>query len=292
VSFTLVPAVNAIGTVSHGTLTFAGRQRTYRLYVPRNLPSGAVPLFIGLHGGTGWGDQFARTNHIEGFAESNGFIVVHPDGIKIANGPGEVWNGGICCGVASREDVDDVGFINALIDQLALSYHIDPNRTYAFGHSNGAIMSYRLACQSADRIAGIGLYAGTLGVTACAPSQPVSILHIHGTADANIPLAGGIGTESIAGVAFPPPRAGFESLAKLDGCPAPTTTVTGNITTDLNEPCDRGTAAEFVTIATANHSWPGGTPIVTPAAGAAYAAYDATAAIVTFLLAHPRPART
>ena len=288
-TFELVPATQATGTVTHGTLTVAGRERTYRLYVPRALPSGAVPLFIGLHGGTGWGDQFARTNHIEGLAESNGFIVVHPDGVKVAGGPGGVWNGGDCCGIAARENVDDVGFINALIDQLEARYSIDPHRVYAFGHSNGAIMSYRLACQLADRIVGIGLYAGTLGVAGCNPSRPVSILHVHGTADTNIPLAGGVGSDGISGVDFPPPLDGFDTVAKLDGCPPPTKNTVGDVTTELSEPCNGGAAAEFVTIATATHSWPAGTPILTPASGPGYADYDATAAIVTFLLSHPRP---
>ena len=287
--FDLVPATDPAGIVTHGTLIFAGRERTYRLYVPRALPDGPVPLFIGLHGGTGWADQFARTNHIEGLAESNGFIVVHPDGVKLASGRGGVWNGGICCGVAARDGVDDVGFVNALIDRLASEYAIDPHRTFAFGHSNGAIMSYRLACELSDRIVGIGLYAGTLGIERCNPSQPVSILHVHGTADANIPISGGVGADAISGVSFPPPRDGFDVIARLDGCPTPTTLTEGAITTEASDPCNNGTAAAFVTIATANHAWPGGTPIVTPASGPGYADFDATRAIVEFLLSHPRP---
>ncbi|MGZ4791217.1 MAG: alpha/beta hydrolase family esterase [Ilumatobacteraceae bacterium] len=288
-TFELVAATAATGTVTHGDFTFAGRERTYRLYVPHALPSGPVPLFIGLHGGTGWGDQFARTNHIEGLAESNGFIVVHPDGVKVAGGPGGVWNGGDCCGIAAREKVDDVGFVNALIDQLETQYSIDPHRIYAFGHSNGAIMSYRLACELSGRIVGIGLYAGTLGIEPCNPAQPVSILHVHGTADANIPLAGGVGSDGISGVSFPPPRDGFDQVARLDGCPPPTKKTVGDVTTERSDSCTGGTAAAFVTIATATHSWPAGTPIITPASGPGYADYDATAAIVTFLLSHPRP---
>lgn len=282
-------AVVPVGTLSHGTLRFAGRERTYRLYVPTALPDGPVPLFIGLHGGTGWGDQFATTNHIEGLAESNGFIIVHPDGVKIGGGPGGVWNGGICCAIAARENVDDVGFVNALIDQLGREHEIDPHRVFAFGHSNGGIMSYRLACELADRIVGIGVVAGTLGIDTCAPSQPVSVIHVHGTADENLPITGGVGAESISAADFPPPREGFETLAALDGCPDPEETTVGDITTALRTPCDARSVVEFVTIETAKHAWPGGTPIVTPASGAGYAGYDATAELVAFLLAHPRP---
>jgi polyhydroxybutyrate depolymerase len=293
----LAPAVDPVGTVTDGTLRIAGSERTYRLYLPRHLPDRPVPLFIGLYGGLGWGDQFATTNHIEGLAESNGFIVVHPDGTKLAGGPlaernggrGGVWNGGICCGVASRSDADDVGFIAALIDQLEADHDIDPHRVFAFGHSNGGIMSYRLACELADRIVGIGVVAGTLGIDPCDPVQPVSVMHVHGTADDNLPLAGGVGTDSLAGVDFPPPRDGFDTLATADGCAIATQTTEGAITISRRQPCDDGSAAVFVTIAGAPHAWPGGTPRVQPASGPAYADYDATTEIAAFLLAHPRP---
>jgi polyhydroxybutyrate depolymerase len=150
-------------------------------------------------------------------------------------------------------------------------------------------MSYRLGCELSDRVVGVGVYAGTLGLDSCTPSQPVSIIHIHGAADANIPLAGGAGSASIAGVDFAPPHSGFETIAAADDCPPPSSVTDGDITTETRGSCADGTAAEFVTIATANHAWPGGTPLVTPAVGAGYVGYDATAAIVTFLLGHPRP---
>jgi polyhydroxybutyrate depolymerase len=291
------PAVDAVGTVTHGTLNVAGGERSYRLYVPRDLPDGPVPLFIGLHGGLGWGDQFATTDHIEGLAESNGYIVAHPDGVNLSGGPlaergggrGGVWNGGICCGVAARSDADDVGFIAALIDRLEADHDIDPHRVFAFGHSNGGIMSYRLACELADRIVGIGVVAGTLGVDGCDPVQPVSVMHIHGTADDNLPLAGGVGQDSLAGVDFPPPRDGFDTVATADGCPPPTDTTEGDIDISLRQHCDGGSATAFVTIAGAPHAWPGGTPRVPPASGPGYADYDATAELVGFLLSHPRP---
>ena len=280
-STTLAPATEPVGAVTHGTLTVDGRERTYRLYVPADLPEEPVPLFVALHGGTGWGDQFATTDHVEALAESNGFVVVHPDGVKVGGGPGGVWNGGMCCGIAAREEVDDVAFVAALIDRIEAEQRIDPHRVVAFGHSNGGIMSYRLACELADRVVGIGVVAGTLGVETCEPSQPVSVIHVHGTADENLPIDGGAGPLSIAGADFPPPLDGFARLATLDGCPAPEETTDGDVTTSRRAPCDADSDATFVTIATAPHAWPGGTPRL--------ADYDATTEIVTFLLSHPRP---
>jgi polyhydroxybutyrate depolymerase len=292
-SGTAAPPVDAVGAVSHGTLTVDGRDRTYRLYVPADLPDGPVPLFVALHGGTGWGDQFAGTNQIEGWAEANGFIVAHPDGIEQGGEgglPGGVWNGGVCCGDAAREDVDDVAFVAALIDHIAQDHEIDPHRTYAVGHSNGGIMSYRLACELADRIAGIGVVAGTLGVDDCSPARPVSVIHVHGTADQSVPIGGGAGPRSVSGVDFPPPRDGFDTLAAADGCPAPDSETDGDVTTARRAPCDEGTAATFVTINGAEHQWPGAPADARtrPNAGQSYAGYDATGELVRFLLAHPR----
>ena len=97
--------------------------------------------------------------------------------------------------------------------------------------------------------------------------------------------------DSLAGVAFPPPRDGFDGLAAADGCPPPreaSGTTSGNLTTASREGCEAGTAAVFVTIEGGPHAWPGGTPTVRPQGGAGDPDYDATAEIVAFLLAHPR----
>lgn len=279
-------AVSGTG-VSHGNITVDGRERSYRLYVPAELPDGRVPLFVGLHGGSGWGDQFVATNGIEAVADREGFVVVHPDGVDIGGGrrAGGVWNGGVCCGVAAREDVDDVAYIEALLDRLEADHDIDPGRVYAFGHSNGGIMSYRLACELADRIVGIGVVAGTLGVNACEPSAPVSVLHVHGDADENLPIEGGEGPRSVAGVDFPSPRDGFEVLAAANGCPA----AEPDVTTDRRTPCDSGTEAVFIALPGAQHPWPGTDAPTRPGSGDPFTAYDATTELVDFLLAHPRP---
>lgn len=282
------PSTATSGAVTHGALVSGGRDRTYRLYVPSDLPAAPVPLFIGLHGGGGWGDQLASTDHIEGLAESKGFIVAHPDGVKLAVGPGGVWNGGVCCGVAARRRVDDVGFIDALIEVIASDHRIDPNRVFAFGHSNGGIMSYRLACDLAERVVGIGVVAGTLGVEGCDPSHRVSVIHLHGTADENIPIGGGAGSDSVAGVSFPSPRDGFDTLAAENGCPRGEEQIEGDISTERRQPCEGGAAAVFVTIEGAGHGWPGGTDRIDGLFRDAHPSYDATSALVAFLLSHPR----
>lgn len=101
------------------------------------------------------------------------------------------------------------------------------------GHSNGGILAYRLACELSDRIAAIGVQSSALEVSPCEPSTPVSVLHIHGADDQNLPIGGGQGPKAISGVGFSPPREGMETLATADGCPADPTRATDPDNPDL-----------------------------------------------------------
>ena len=175
-----LPGVTATGVVVESTLVTAdGRTRVYRTYVPSALPDGPVPLLLAFHGGTGWGRQFERNSGFDELAESNGFLVVYPDGV--GSGADETtnrtWNGGECCGAAARNNVDDVAFVSQLLDTLAVEYDIDSTRVFIAGHSNGGILSYRLACELSDRIVAVGLQAGTIGIQNCAPSSPITAAH-------------------------------------------------------------------------------------------------------------------
>ncbi len=302
-SATTAPPV-AAGVTPTGTrvdrtlVTPDGRTRTYRVYVPSGLPpNGAVPLLVALHGGTGWGTQFESNSGFDSLAQANGFIVVYPDGVGVgANSTAlRTWNGGTCCGPAARQAVDDVGFVRVLLDTLEQQYAIDPRRVYAAGHSNGAILSQRLACELADRIVAIGVQAGSLGIDACRPSQPVSALMLHGTADRNIPIDGGEGENSIAGVSFRSPRTSAAVLADAMGCPRrPRAAVdrrNPEVRTTTWSPCRDGTTVEFVAVTGAPHAWMGhASPnrALQRAVGTPYPDLDASLAIWTFLAAQRR----
>lgn len=290
----VAPAVPAIGaTVDGSILTADGRTRTYHVYVPRQLPSGPVPLLFAFHGGTGWGKQFQRNSGLDGLAEANGFLVVFPDGVGAGadEGTNRTWNGGDCCGAAARNNVDDVGFVRQLLDTLEQQYAIDPVRVFSTGHSNGGILSYRLACELSDRIAAVGFQSGTMEIPTCAPSGSVSLLHIHGNADTNLPIDGGVGADSIAGVDFVSPRLAVVAYSAAQHCAAtPTMAVdAGNpdITVSTWTGCDGGTQVQFVEVDGAPHSWMGHQS-PNPAATPAYQALDASVVVVEFLLNHPR----
>jgi polyhydroxybutyrate depolymerase len=254
-----------------------------------------VPLLVALHGGTGWGTQFERNSGFDGLAEANGFIVVYPDGIGA--GPGgralRTWNGGYCCGPAARDAVDDVGYLRRLVDTLSAEQPIDPDRVFVTGHSNGAILGYRLACELADRIAAVAVQAGSLGVDDCRPARPVPLLHLHGTADRNHPIEGGTG-DGISGTDFHPAIDGVRAIAAADGCPPEGTAVRRSDNPDVAVttwgPCRDGAEVQLVTVEGASHAWMGHAALAPRMTGEAYPDLDASAEVWAFLAAHPRRA--
>lgn len=288
------------GVTDETVTTPDGRIRTYRVVVPATVNGRApVPLLLALHGGLGSARQFEQTSGFDELATEHRFIVVYPEGIEIGGSSafarGHVWNGGACCGPATREAVDDVGFIAEVVRRVRADQAIDPGRIYAAGHSNGAIMSYRLACELADTIVAIGVQAGSIEVPECQPTRPVSVLAIHGLADTNIPIDGGRGT-GVSGGVFSSPTAAVERFVAIDRCGDPVVRVAADNPDVTITTWPRGsddTEVQFVRVAKASHAWMGHpSPRRSAAlAGQPYPDFDSSAAIWDFLAAHPRPRR-
>jgi polyhydroxybutyrate depolymerase len=237
------------GATSH-SLTVGGTERTYRLYRPAGISSGA-PLVVMLHGGFGSAEQAEQSYGWDAEADRGHFIVAYPDGLNHA------WNtGGGCCGQPGRQNVDDVAFIAAMIGQIKTEVSIDPARIFATGMSNGGIMAYTLACQT-DLFAAIGPVAATM-LGDCPSPHTLSVIHIHGSADTNIPYAGGPGNgvAAINGPSVPDLNATWR---QIDACGAPSIEVNDVVTTSLAK-CPDGRAVELITVAGAGHQWPGATP--------------------------------
>ena len=207
----LVPAAAAspTGTVSRGSVQVDGLTRTYRAYVPTR-PKKPAPVVLVFHGGFGTGARVASQTGFDAEAERRGFIAVYPDGI------GRAWNAGPCCGLPARVDLDDIAFVSRLLDKLERQYAIDKRRIFATGISNGGLISYRVACELSNRIAAAAPVATTL-VSSCSPKTPVSILHIHGLDDQNIPFEGGQGTRGAVNLEWPPAKQGIDAWRRLDG---------------------------------------------------------------------------
>jgi polyhydroxybutyrate depolymerase len=188
-AFSLVPAAGSqmeppsakpVSTAEERRLTHDGIERVYRIHVPESYDATLpAPLVLALHGGRGTGRSMERLTGFSLLADSEGFIVVYPDGYE------RQWNDGrnIERYASHRENIDDVGFINSLIDHLTQILNIDADRVYLTGMSNGALFAHRIACEMPEKIAAIAPVEGTIlerWTRECQPSRPVPVCIIKG----------------------------------------------------------------------------------------------------------------
>jgi polyhydroxybutyrate depolymerase len=262
-SGTAIPTASS--TLSAGetlhTLTHGGRERSYITYVPASANGKEpIPLVFVLHGGTGNAQSAIRMSGFNEITERNGFIAVYPNGTgRLSDEKLLTWNGGACCGYAQEEDVDDVGFMRAIVAELQSQTAIDAKRIYATGMSNGGILSHRLACEAADLFAAIAPVSGTLNFPPCNPSQPVSVIEFHGTEDQHVPYDGGYGPKSIVNVDFTSVQYSVGFWVSFDGCSSQPQTISFNdIRHEIWTGCADSTSVELYTIIGGGHSWPGG----------------------------------
>ena len=246
---------------TEGNMTVDGRNRYYLLNLPSNYNEVSdISLVIALHGGGGKATQMESDYLLTEKANNAKFAIVYPEGVQ-SDGILSVrtWNAGTCCDYAVEKNIDDIKYISLLIDELLKKYpKLNPKKVYATGMSNGAMLSYRLACELSHKIAAIAPVAGTLATTQpCQPSRPVPILHIHSKLDAKVPYSGGTG---IFGYYFPPVEDGLNTWLKNDGCNAVTKTVTtfDKYTLTKWANCNNNSTIEFYFTNDGGHSWPGG----------------------------------
>jgi polyhydroxybutyrate depolymerase len=183
------------GNAQRTSIIYKSLKRTFKFYTPPSYDKSVrLPLVIALHGRGGNGESMILVTR-KGFnklADRDGFIVVYPDGVE------QNWNDGRMDEEANdkahRENIDDVGFISELIDIMIKDHNVDPKKVYITGISNGAIMSYRLACELSDKIAAIAPVDGNIPFglfPECFASGFVSVLAINNINDPLIPYEGG-----------------------------------------------------------------------------------------------------
>jgi polyhydroxybutyrate depolymerase len=249
--------------------------------------SKAVPLLLLLHG---FGVDGATQLAIFGFdalVDARNVIVAYPDGTEAPDG--RFWNAtDACCG-AGRGAPDDVAYLVAVVHDVQKRYRVDPKQIFVTGHSNGAFMAHRLACERADLFASALSLAGAqwLDVSRCKPSRPIAIAQVHGDADATILYGGGTTTGADGSKhAYPSASQTVADWAKLDGCTGALTdsgtsldleaSLAGNETkVSRYTSCPAGVSVELWTIQGGGHI-----PLLTAAWGPT---------VMDFLQAHPMP---
>ncbi len=259
------PTLSASSTLPSGeitrTVTHNGLERSYILYVPKSVNwNQSIPLVFVFHGGTGNAESAIRMSGFNEVADQNSFLVVYPNGTgRLSDDKLLTWNGGNCCGFAQEKNMDDVGFVRAIVADLQSLTNIDAKRAYATGMSNGAILSQRLACEAADIFAAIAPVAGTLNFSPCTSSQPISVIEFHGTADQHIPYKGGFGPESLVDMDFASVQDSVDFWVSVNGCTSrPQSNSFEDIQHDVWTGCAASTSVELYTINGGGHAWPGG----------------------------------
>lgn len=167
------------------TFEHDGRERFYEVHVPQIYDDEVpAPLLLNLHplvlGGPLHG-IWTMESQQNVKSEESGFVVLQPDGI----GNPASWNGGDrCCSPANAENVDDVGFIDALVQHTMAQLCLDERRVYATGMSNGGYLAHRIACEFPERIAAIAPVVGSLSQElVCADGRGVPVLQLSGSED-------------------------------------------------------------------------------------------------------------
>jgi polyhydroxybutyrate depolymerase len=249
------------------SLTFDGVKRTYRIYLPSHLARPA-PVVLMLHGGggSGSGQELVSQGGFNRIADREGILILYPDGV------GRNWNDGRSNvkSEATSENVDDVGFLKALVAEIGYKHAIDRQRVFVTGMSNGGFMSFRLACDAADVFRAAAPVVAGLSVDLgprCKPAKPVSISIMNGTEDPLVPWQGGdVKVLWMKRGATWSATQTYEKWIELDGChlrfdepemnkvPDDETSLLRHRAVD----CSAGTEVRLYEIRGGGHNWPGG----------------------------------
>ena len=264
----------SLGAGDHDrSLTVDGLTRTYIAHVPPRVSEGRpLPLVLAFHGGGGNGSGFKAYAGLDALADREGFVVVYPDGSGRLGRRLLTWNAGGCCGYAASQNVNDVAFTLAVVRDVARNVSIDPARVYATGHSNGAMMAYRLAAEASERIAAIAPVAGAMQAPGFPPPRPVPVLHIHSVDDPRALYGGGLGPPFPGTQSRVTHRAVEIELRRWiahDRCPVEPRTVEQRTTPIRGGqahtasllvwgPCAAGAEVQLWKRTGAGHGWPGG----------------------------------
>ena len=232
-----------------------GGDRPVTVNLPETLTNPA-PLLILLHSASTSGAHQENYMHLGPVAKKNGLIYIAPDGMTNPEGK-RFWNASKSCCNKYKQEVDDVAYINSLIDEINTKTPVDPKRIYLIGHSNGAFMSFAFACKT-NKVAAIVAIAGAMDAEPeCTPSTPVSLLNIHGKADKTIKIDGGV----LNNFPYTSAKSTVTKVALLNKCYSPVIskkdfepTIKGAETIVFDYTCGTPTHLQYWKISNGSHS--------------------------------------
>jgi polyhydroxybutyrate depolymerase len=286
------------------TITHGGRERFYLLHLPPAVERGEpLPLVLDFHGGGGNARNQQEYSKLDALADREGFMVAYPEGTGPMDHRLLTWNAGSCCGAAHKQQTDDVGFVRAVVDDLAARAPLDRRRVYATGLSNGGMMSYRLAAEAPDLVAAVAPIAGMAAMDA-PPRLDVPILHVHSQDDPRALYEGGLGPPfplTDVRVTHRPVEETLAQWASANGCAPDAPSVERRVEgqgADAEHGAERlawaGCRAPVVLwrLEGFGHVWPGGQrDFMTDTLGPGTSVIDANEELWRFFQAFARPAQ-
>jgi polyhydroxybutyrate depolymerase len=226
---------------------FDSIERTFGVHVPashdNSVPS---PVLMNFHslllGGPSARNLFSTMSNQTVKSEEAGFIVIEADGTANESQMGSgvySWNAGeACCNPPEAQDVDDVGYVVSVLNQMLETLCIDRRRIYASGMSNGGYMSHRLACEIPEYFAAIAPVVGSFSPElTCADDRGVPVLQISGSLD-NLASR----------------QASVDRWVLLNECgPEPTVSVENDTTCTTHTNCRDGVVVRHCVVAEGKH---------------------------------------
>lgn len=277
-----------------------GFRRTYLVHVPRGYaPDTPLPLVVVIHGAFDTAEGMERVSGFSRLADREGFIVLYPNGMGIL-GLLQHWNAGHCCGKAADDNVDDVGFVAATIEDVCVRLNVDRDRIYMVGFSNGGMLAYRFAAERGDILAAVSPMAASIGGRLSKdlpewripePAQPVSVIAVHGLLDDDVPYEGGISHHRGGTRTYWSVEESVDFWVTRNGCkPAPVTKnlYEGRVILKSWMSCTDNAEVALCLIVGWGHVWPGGPFTAALAGNDPLRNFDAAEILWTFFKSHHR----
>ncbi|MFH2131584.1 MAG: PHB depolymerase family esterase [bacterium] len=265
------------GSASPGDHTIQIRvgeiERSYTVHVPPDYTGrSSVPVVVMLHGGGGTGKAAAFETGWSSKADAAGFLAVFPEAMppdpkrpsRFRSNP-QLWNDGSDRFYPGQTAPDDVGFLNAMLDDLISRFAVDRNRIFVTGFSNGASMSFLIGVKQSRRIAAIAPVAGALWLETVQLERPVPMLYITGLADPLNLIEGGVprlatgGSDTVRAKPKPPVRESIQKWVRALDCPAePRRRFVAGVHTEQYGPGRGGAEVLYIAVEGLGHTWAGG----------------------------------
>ena len=234
--------------------------RRFKIHLPDSMKKGEkLPLIIVLHGAASYASLIEFVTRMSRKADREKFCVVYPNGTARTLGLIRTWNTGIARGPAYKRKIDDVKFIDRIIENMIIEHKVDEKRIYVAGMSNGGMMAYRIASELSDKVAAVGVVQAAMFGEMPDQGKPVNMIVFHGDKDKVFPLNGGRGKWFVYRFDTPSTMETINYWVKRNNCrDEPEIFMKNGVAKYTYGGGTDNTEVVFYKISNGGHFWPGG----------------------------------